>query len=248
MSVSFGLYSTPSYSTKFSLHYFDSLTFNDCADIMDTVVATSEQRVPRILPIDHLVSFHFDAGVPTSEGETMVADGEEIPHLNDLLKITQIIESAYNEQDARSLRLFINICNNVPHINHASALIAHLRSSNILQPDRIEAFGTTRIHEHIRGFQVAQYPLYKLSCLLEENWVEDDIGDSMSKLTYLRLASFRANDSDPPFLFLPTSFFNDARVLHPGNEFSFNLIQIRDRLRTGDVEHVGYNVWTHDHD
>ncbi|KAJ7447813.1 hypothetical protein FB451DRAFT_1054229, partial [Mycena latifolia] len=193
-----------------------------------TVLECSKLPPKAIFPkyfLPSLVFFEFDTTVPTSETEILIGDGEIIPHIRDLLRLTQVMESAYNNQNARSawltlksnnqsynvryhfskIRLIVSICNNFPHINQAAALIGHLRSSLILEPHWIDVFSASHIHDPIQGFQVAQYPLYKLFCLLDENWVEDDIGDSISELAYLRLAAWGSPGVNPPSLFLPTS-------------------------------------------
>ncbi|KAJ7619903.1 hypothetical protein DFH06DRAFT_1010794 [Mycena polygramma] len=267
MNESFGTYASPSDSTQFSKHYFDSLTLNDCTEIVTTANEISA-LFPFILPPAQLISFHFDRQVPTLNQELEVGAGEKIPHITDLLRVTREVETAYADQNrkARSvwlelkingkpcsvryhfskLRLVINICNNFPHIQQAAALFLHLRNSDILAPNWVNALGTNRMHEPVQGFQISPYPLHKLACLLDEAWVEDDIGDSLSELAYLRIASFK-DAGDPAFIFLPTLFFNDARALFPGRKFSRNLLQIRRRVVNSIVERIGYNVWTSSH-
>ncbi|KAJ7713760.1 hypothetical protein DFH07DRAFT_711052, partial [Mycena maculata] len=213
-------YETPSYSTKYSKHYFDSLTFRQCVDLYVAPPGTH----PYILRPKCLISFHFDAEVPTSEEEIIVVAAENIPHIADLLEVTKGLESAYDvgahavwldlsvnghrssvRYHFSKLRLVINICNNFPHIKNAAEILLHIEESGILHPHWIELFGTEHIHATIHGFQVTQYPLHKLSCLLGENWVEDDVGDSITELAYLRLASFTPGSASSPFLLLPVS-------------------------------------------
>ncbi|KAJ7602405.1 hypothetical protein DFH06DRAFT_1023800, partial [Mycena polygramma] len=207
MTESFSTYATPSDSTRFSKHYFDSLTFNDCIEMVTTANEISA-LFPLILPAAQLISFHFDRQVPTLNQELEVGAGEHIPNISDLLRVTREVEAAYADRHrkARSvwlelkinnkpcsvryhfskLRLVINICNNFPHIQQAAALLLHFRTSAILTPDWGNALGTNRMHEPVQGFQISRYPLHKLACLLDEAWVEDDIGDSLSELAYLR--------------------------------------------------------------
>ncbi|KAJ7939416.1 hypothetical protein B0H13DRAFT_1850712 [Mycena leptocephala] len=193
MNSSFSTYAAPSHLNKFSARYFDSLTFHECVEIVTTAAVTYDRLLPIILPPNHLLSFRFDTQVPTAEDEIAVGEAENIPHISDLLAVTRAVESAYTDRHARSvwltmtfngktctacyhfskLRLVINICNNFPHIKQAAALLLHFRTSAILDPSWINAFGTNRIHEPVQGFQVSRYPLYKLACLLNETWIED---------------------------------------------------------------------------
>lgn len=109
MAVSCSIYSTPSDSTKFSTFYFDSLTFHECVEIVTTAATTTDRLLPIILTPNHLSSFRFDTQVPTAEDETTVGVGEIIPHINDLLRVTRVFESAYAERNARSVWLDMTV-------------------------------------------------------------------------------------------------------------------------------------------
>jgi hypothetical protein len=84
---------------------------------------------------------------------------------------------------------------------------------------------------------------------LDENWVEEDILNGMAELLYFRLASVSKFSCPSSFLFLPTSFFNDARYLYAQQPrvFSQNFAALRDRLRGSDVQSMGFIVWDNNH-
>ncbi|KAG1724467.1 hypothetical protein EDB19DRAFT_1644568 [Suillus lakei] len=67
--------------------------------------------------------------------------------------------------------------------------------------------------QHIQGFHITEFPLWKLGCLLDENWVEEVALNGMAELLYFQLAS-ASKFSCPSFLFLLTSFFNDMRYFY----------------------------------
>lgn len=109
-------------------------------------------------------------------------------------------------------------------------------------------FLSLSITQHIRGFHITEFPLWKLGCLLDENWVEEDVLNGMAELLYFRLAS-ASKCSCSDFLFLPTSFFNDARYLYAQQPqvFSQNIAALRDRLCGSDVQTMGFIVWDNNH-
>jgi hypothetical protein len=85
--------------------------------------------------------------------------------------------------------------------------------------------------------------------LLDENWVDEDILNGMAELLYFQLAA-ALPDTAPGFLFLPTSFFNDARHLYYAQTpriFSQNFVALRDRLHNSDVQSMGFIVWHNNH-
>ena len=63
------------------------------------------------------------------------------------------------------------------------------------------------------GFQGSQFPLYKLGCLLKENWLEEDVVNALLELLYFRSAASLTQmlTSNPPFILLPTLFYSEAR-------------------------------------
>lgn len=103
-----------------------------------------------------------------------------------------------------------------------------MRAASAFSP-WVESFGELMIASHIAGFSVAKYPLWELGCLLNENWLEEDLLNSLLELLYFQNAA-QLGEASP--LFLPTSFFNDAKHLssQSHHEYSPNMVALRDRL------------------
>jgi len=87
--------------------------------------------------------------------------------------------------------------------------------SKILQCDILEKFGCLGITSPVHGLYSTKFPLWKLGYFLREEWLEDLVLDGLAEIQY-----FKAGDMlvpigmSPRFLFLPTSFMNDAQLLY----------------------------------
>lgn len=130
------------------------------------------------------------------------------------------------------LRLFVNLNNYRIPQDYARRLVAHLTTEPCFSPSLVAKFCEFKISSCIAGFSVTDFPLWKLGCFLDENWLEEDLVNGLLELLYFRLAA-TSFQSHSPFIFLPTSFFNDAKHLY--NQlpriYSPNLIALRNRLR-----------------
>ncbi|KAJ7111210.1 hypothetical protein C8R46DRAFT_874536, partial [Mycena filopes] len=204
----FSDYATPQPSLKYSLEYFSSLTF-DRAGSIDYPVVAKPGLISR---------WCFDSNEPASAASTVVQPGEVVPHADDLLPISRCMESAYAE-GSRSvvvtlgetavayhfskIRLLLAINNNQPAVLGARSLYAHITASNILLPLDLDRFRAMRIRAPVAGFQVTQFPLWTLGCLLGETWLEEDVVNALLELLYLKNAI--ATTNDPSFIALPTS-------------------------------------------
>src|SRR6266436_2676306 len=98
----------------------------------------------------------------------------------------------------------------------------------------------------IAGFHVTEFPLWKLGCLLDEDWLEEDVLNAMAELLYFRIAA-EADDVD--FVYLPTLAFNDARRLYASDKpvYGPNLTAFHHLLSEEPIETVAFNVWHNDH-
>ncbi|KAJ7239683.1 hypothetical protein C8J57DRAFT_1245797 [Mycena rebaudengoi] len=110
-------------------------------------------------------------------------------------------------------------------------------------------FKLCKFSEPLAGFCIARAtPIYMLGCLLDEQWVIEDILNARAELTYFRQA---AKDLGPvlSFLFLPTFFINTCRKLYalPHRPYSPNLVELRERIRKGDVLTLGFVSYLEDH-
>jgi hypothetical protein len=96
----------------------------------------------------------------------------------------------------------------------------------------LDQFRNSPIANPIAGLCVTDFPLWKLGCLLDENWLEEDVLNGMSELLYFRLAA-ASKTHCAPFLFFPTSFFSDAKYLYDQSPqlYSPKLAALRDSLR-----------------
>ena len=130
------------------------------------------------------------------------------------------------------LRLFVNLNNYRIPQDYACRLVAHLTSEPCFSPLLVAKFCELKIASCIAGFSITDFPLWKLGCFLDENWLEEDLVNGLLELLYFRLAA-TSFQSHSPFIFLPTSFFNDAKHLYNQSPrtYSPNLIALRNRLR-----------------
>jgi hypothetical protein len=105
-----------------------------------------------------------------------------------------------------------------------------------------------RFSESIAGFHVTDTPLHTLGCLLHERWVLEDVLNARAELIYFRRAALFPEE-EPSFVFLPTSFFNDCRklIVLPNSPYSPEIIHLRERIRSGNVDMLGFIGWSNDH-
>jgi hypothetical protein len=93
----------------------------------------------------------------------------------------------------------------------ACSIIHHITMHLGLAEEIIEHFQNEGIKTPIAGFHVMEFPLWKLGCLLNKEWLEEDILNAMVELLYFRIAVMA---KDINFLYLPTLTFNNARQLY----------------------------------
>ncbi|KAJ6524677.1 hypothetical protein DFH09DRAFT_1329286 [Mycena vulgaris] len=155
--------------------------------IADADEIIQKNRLPPILPQNSIKKWVFDCAVPTAVSEIIVAAGEAVPCLEDIFPITQVAESAFNEQGARSvciqigpnyaryhlskIRLILSINNHTFNVQAASNLLQRVVTSSLLLPHFIEEFKNHKFTEPLSGFHIMQAPLHTLGCLLFEHCV-----------------------------------------------------------------------------
>jgi len=115
-----------------------------------------------------------------------------------------------------------------------------------LRQDFINCFQGEYITFPIAGFHVTEFLLWKLGCLLDEDWLEEDVLNAMAELLYFRIAA-EADDVD--FVYLPTLAFNDARWLYASDKpvYGPNLTAFRHLLSEEPIETITFNVWHNNH-
>ncbi|KAJ3861143.1 hypothetical protein EV359DRAFT_19804, partial [Lentinula novae-zelandiae] len=243
-------YCNPAHYAAFSNDFFRELTFAQALEV----------SIPAIAPEGCLLGWIFDVGIPSTKAATVIIPGEIIPHLNDLLPIIRAMESAYVEgkrsvqmhmrvsgqESVRSyhfskIRLFISVSNNAPSVSAAHRLVDALSapSTFTLSTELLSRFMHEKLQHQIRGF-TATYSLWNLVCLLDGEWLYDDILNCLSELLYFRLAASTKSESSevPSFMFLSTRFLEDARSVFrcSGSNAAYSpvLLAFRERVKTSE--------------
>ena len=131
-------------------------------------------------------------------------------------------------------------------------LLLHLRSHHLLPPHILEQFGHLTIAVQICGFYSTKFPLWKLGYFLGEEWLEDEVLDGLAEFLYFKTAATSVPlGIPPPFLYLPTSFFNEARALFHVDcgvrNYSLNLEALRQRLQHTSVNTLGFLEYATNH-
>jgi hypothetical protein len=91
--------------------------------------------------------------------------------------------------------------------------------------------------------------MWKLGYLIGETWVEEDVTNAHAELVYFQLAIKSDMGTPPPFLFEPTSFFDNARSLYyqVPRQYSSELMLFCHQLLVTHVASYGFSVWTNGH-
>lgn len=128
----------------------------------------------------------------------------------------------------------------------------HINRFQLLPPNYLNGFLNQRLQLQIAGFQGSQFPLYKLGCLLNENWLEEDLVNALLELLYFQSAvsSGQTPSSNPPFILLPTLFYAEACHHISGPEklqYPPNILILRERIQAFPACHVGVMVCNGEH-
>ncbi|KAJ7087023.1 hypothetical protein C8R43DRAFT_1173898, partial [Mycena crocata] len=256
--MSFLKYSTPSQDSTFSAEYFAALTVADADQIIRV------HALPHILPKKSVTKWLFDRTEPTDASEYVIGSSEVIPCVDDMYPITKLVEEAFYKEGARSIclefggnffryhlskiRLIMNVNNQSYNLRAASGILRRVVASSLLPADLIAELKSNKCSEPLAGFYGTRTPLHSLSCLLDENWALEDVLNARAELSYFRHAATTLGQ-DPSFLFLTTHFINECRRLHdaPNQPYSSNLVDLRERIRAGFVQTIGFVSWTTDH-
>ncbi|KAF9457958.1 hypothetical protein BDZ94DRAFT_1336366 [Collybia nuda] len=229
-------FSTPRPHAAYLLKFFQKLTFT----------RSCELSYPKIAPPKSIVAWDFSDDVPSNASGTVILHHDIIPDATDLLPITQLMEDEYqlgrrsvvlkfcilesgeiieHQCHFAKIRLFVIVNNHRKAVDYSQRLFNHLQTSPAFSTSLVERFGELMITAQISGFAIAHYPLWTLGCLLDENWLEEDVLNSMLELQYFRHAA-RSTDHSP--IFLPTSFFTDAKRLfmRSPQQYSLNIIAL----------------------
>ncbi|KAG6815837.1 hypothetical protein H0H93_008927 [Arthromyces matolae] len=219
----FRAYSTPLSHLAYTDEYFNTKTIFEAVGLLDAY--------PIILPVGSVTSVEFTPDLSLSASATVIMPREVLPHIQDLQPVTRFAEEQYTRNGMRSIKvhfvdggctyervyhmaklnLIRNICNNGRALHGFSSLLEHLQT---IQSPLQQSFGNMLFTSRIQGFFVTTFPLYQLDCLLNENWLQEDVFNALVEMAYFRRAyRYQSSLNVPPnTLLLPTSFLND--VLH----------------------------------
>ncbi|KAJ7931974.1 hypothetical protein B0H13DRAFT_1857390 [Mycena leptocephala] len=88
-------------------------------------------------------------------------------------------------------------------VKSARDIVDYLSSTFLLESPTLELF-LALPHSKIFGFHVSDFPLWKLSCLLGEEWLHEDVLNALAELLYFMTVA-ESGAIDPPVAILPTS-------------------------------------------
>jgi hypothetical protein len=142
----------------------------------------------------------------------------------------------------------MNVNNQAHNLEAASSILEHVVAGSLLTPNLIEQLKLIPYSEPLAGFHVTRAPIYTLGCLLGEGWATEDVLNARAELLYFRRAAAFFGE-EPSMLFLPTSFINDCRKLLqlPNTPYSAEIISVRARIRSGNIDMLGFVGWTSNH-
>lgn len=99
----------------------------------------------------------------------------------------------------------------------------------------------------LAGFAVTKLPLWELSYILDEEWVHEDCANAISEMTYFKKAVL-SHDHPPKFIFLPTTFYDQAYALFSrGLPYSPNILTLRRRVVATGVNAIGFLILNENH-
>lgn len=144
------------------------------------------------------------------------------------------------------LQLMKLINHNREAFTAASKLWSRISNYLGLSENIFDHFEGQRIKSLISGFHGTDFPLWKLACLLDEEWLEEDVLNAMAELLYFRTAAATGNTA---FVYLPTSIFNDARQLYHTvpRVYGPNLANVRRLLSLNSVTKIASSVLHESH-
>ncbi|KAG6913331.1 hypothetical protein DXG01_007639, partial [Tephrocybe rancida] len=111
------------------------------------------------------------------------------------------------------IALIRNASNREPAACAYASLLLHLQA---FDTPAIQTFRQSPFMSRIHGLFVTMFPLHQLCCLLNENWLEEDVFNALLEIAYFRRAHRMQSGSieTPDTVLLPTSFLSDALRVH----------------------------------
>ncbi|KAE9409048.1 hypothetical protein BT96DRAFT_784582, partial [Gymnopus androsaceus JB14] len=195
---SFDVYTTSSASTLYSSQFFTNLSFQDASVLL----------LPTALPDGSLLCWSFlstQLADVDDDWARYVALSKEIPSQADLLPVMSKLNEGYDAGNRficftlkstryseymlvfhfAKLRLFTSINNHCKAISFSRDLLCCIESSTAFPDDIVEHFCHACITGAIHGFLGSDYPMWKLGTLFDENYVDEEVINSLAELLYL---------------------------------------------------------------
>ncbi|KAJ3516162.1 hypothetical protein NLJ89_g1290 [Agrocybe chaxingu] len=211
--------------------------------------------------------------IPATASATVISPGEVVPSYGDLLPITAEMEDAYKkgmnsalitfQHDGEEyefmyhfskINLIREISNHQPAVQAYRHLLTHLQSRQFSLGPALEAFQNSSCTSRIQGFNIADFEMSKLECLLGENWLEEDVFNALLELAYFRQATKAIPaspiaDPTPSNLILPTSFLADAVRAYDSSfrHYTREIVFVRQRIMKTAVKIVSMSQVYEDH-
>ncbi|KAF9486721.1 hypothetical protein BDN71DRAFT_1374270, partial [Pleurotus eryngii] len=165
------------------------------------VAHAANLEYPPILPSDSIPSWVWHTDVPGSAPANLILPSDVVPHLVDLQPILRAMPEVFSSGSCSvilklvangeeknvhyhfsKLNLFRLINNNEKTVTSARRLIQELSSSLLVTS--LVWFQQQRVLDPLHGLFGSSFPLWKLGCLLNENWLEEDVLNATAEITY----------------------------------------------------------------
>lgn len=132
-------------------------------------------------------------------------------------------------------------------------LLDHLKSPHFQFGEALESFLRAPFFTRLKGLFISDIPLNQLACLLGETWLEEDVFNAMSELTYFRHAIGVSAYIDSTII-LPTTFLINARTVyqhatatsHPP-KYTAEIAALRRRIKLFTPKIISMGLVANDH-
>ncbi|KAE9391578.1 hypothetical protein BT96DRAFT_1001183 [Gymnopus androsaceus JB14] len=252
---SFDKYTRPSPNFPYSSSFFMQLTFAEA----------SKLDMPDTFPEGALINYVFllhEPGPVEDDLACFIGNDDLVLASSDLLPIMAELKAAFdagnrsvaltiqlqegiertNVLHFQKLHLFRLINNNREAVSLALDLYYHVQTSlsSLLPVDVVAHLHNSCITGAMRGCTASDFPLWKLGTLLYENYVDEDVMNSLCELAYFCLAAAQPR-VDPTFLILLTLFFNNT-VYQDGRVDSPNMEDLRERDSSSFIHEAAFSA------
>ncbi|TEB29584.1 hypothetical protein FA13DRAFT_1793240 [Coprinellus micaceus] len=228
----FDLYLMPLLNAHYSAQYFNRLDFN--------AVFKLQPVYPVVKPSGSIGLWVFDTLTPM--------DVATILRMHSNKDHVQLIASGVVQNVVWhfiKIHLFVTINNNQGPILLSLCLWQHIEADSILSGFWRSPFQNIHIHAHIVGFMSPSYLAWKCGYFLEDEWIEEDITNTLAEFTYLKNVHL---DNPANILILSTLVYNKAVYLlgsslnKPQFVLSPNLLTIHEHIQAACLTAIYFLV------